>query len=218
VNLREIRNELIAVIEDPSYSTEDLNAAIYATYKHIFNIVDVPSLKSIGALDTNVGENYVSLSELVNGEFKGRIKRVLSDDITIFKDLEALHDYYGVDDWDDAGAVTGVAQEGTILWYQPIPATAQTISFIYYKNPPEFTDDDATPTYIPDDVMQRKLLVSGTAYGIMNAVEDADDYKVAAKSHYYFSFDEDNRDSGISQFRAFVAKQRVHHISNVWNY
>ncbi len=170
----------------------------------------MPDLKSIEALDTIEDQNYVNLSTITGG-FSGVLRRVVKEGIAIYPTLELMaSDYVG--NWDAAGEVEAVCLEGNILWYQKIPAAAESLMLILYENPDELEDDDDEPSTLPE-YLHKLLLVNGAAHFIYNEIEDGiEGEKVNTVVQFGFSFNENNRHSGIMKLRSHFAKRRVHHI------
>lgn len=216
----EMRSRLADVIQDESYSSADLNSYLYKAALRIAGEVLLPDFKRIGTVSTVAGQAWVSLSSMTGG-FSGRVTRFHKSTVVVYPNLESLvDDYAGTDNEDllEAGDVEAVAQEGNILWYQYVPATAESLTMTYYQNPPEFTDDNYEPPYLPG-YLHEKLLVNGAAFMIYNDIEDdLDDVKINRTVNYNESFNSDKRDSGINLLREWISRSRVPHISSRWSY
>lgn len=215
----EMRTRLADVIQDDSYSTDDLNSWLYQAALYIAGNVLLPDFKRIGTISTVAGQSWVSLTGLTGG-FSGRITRFHKSTIQQYANLELLIDEYaGTDNEDlsEAGAVEAVAQEGNILWYQYVPETAEDLTLTYYRDPPEFSSDAYEPSYIPA-YLHEKIFVKGAAYLIYNDIEDdLDDVKINRTVNYNESFNESKRDSGINKLREWISRARVPHISSRWS-
>jgi len=217
MKLEEILLEVKNLIQDDSFEDGYLISCINDTIKQVADEVNLPSLKCINTVDTVVGQNYASLTGISDG-FSGRLGGFITSDITIYHTLEDLLSNY-VPDIDQAGAVEGVALEGTILWYQKIPAVAQTLTFVCYKNPTILSTPSSTPPVDIHESLHRSLFVNGTAFNVYNLIEDGvEGEKVNTKSHFWQSFDLDNKHSGIVKLKESLARKRSHRISSIWNY
>jgi hypothetical protein len=220
MNRAQMRSALSDVIQDDSYSSDDLNSALYQAALYIAGAVLLPDFKRLGSISTTVGQPYTSLSSLTGG-FGGRIVKFHKAGIKICPSLEELVDSYaGLSDNEElttAGEVEAVAQEGNTLWYQYVPATAESLIVTYYRNPPEFSSDSYEPDYIPE-YLHRKIFVNGAAWLIYSDIEDdLDDVKINTTVNYNESFNEGKRDSGISKLREWIVRSRIPHISSAWD-
>ena len=217
MNLGEILDEVKILIDDDSFSDSTIIDYINNTIKWIGDEVNLPSLKGIDTVETVVSQNYALLTGLTDG-FSGRLVSCLSEDIIVYSSLEALMEDF-ISDIDMEGAVEGVALEGTILWYQKIPAAAETLTLIYYKNPTTLTAMSHTPPVDIHESLHRRLFVNGTAFFLYDLKEDGvEGEKVNANSQYYQAFEHRNKQSGMTLLKASLARKKVHRISSVWNY
>lgn len=216
MNRLQIRTEIENVIQDDSFSETTLNEYIEQAILYTTANADIPELKRIDTVDTILGQAYTSLSGLTGG-FSGKLRRVKNvegDAIKIFSDLALLMDEYPT--MDEEGDVEAVALEGSTLWYQDIPTATETLTCLYYKNPATLSLDTESPSDFPVH-LHRHLFVHGTAYMIYDQIEDGiEGEKVNTKAHFWLSFDERNRNSGIVKLREWLAKTRRHNISSSW--
>jgi hypothetical protein len=210
MNLEEIRDEVKIIIQDPDYSDDEIDKHINQALSYTAGLINLPDLKAIESVDTIVGQNYVNLST-VTGGFSGVLRRVVKEGIKIYPTLELLtSDYVG--NWDAAGAVEAVCLESNILWYQKIPAEAESLMLILYKSPAELEDDDDIPSDLPSS-LHKLLLVNGASFFIYNEIEDGiEGEKINTAVQFGFSFNEDNKHSGITKLKEHFARRRVHHI------
>ena len=216
MNRLEIRTEIENLIQDSSFSTDTLNDYINQAILYAGANVDIPELKGIDTVDTVLSQAYTTLSNLTGG-FSGRLRRVKDTDgnaISIFSDLALLMDAYPT--MDEAGDVEAVALEGSTLWLQKIPAAAETLTCLYYKNPTTPSADTESPSDFPTH-LHRQLFVYGSAWIIYDQIEDGvEEEKVNTKGQFWLSFDEGNRHSGIVKLREWISKTRRHNISSSW--
>ncbi len=216
MNLSQIRSALARLIQDTSYDDDDLDEAINKTLLYAGLLVQLPSLKRIDTIDTSTSNAYVSLTTLTGG-FKGNLRRVKNsdgEDISIYPSLDLLMDE---GDMDDEGDVEAVAVEGTVMWYRKLPATAETLTLMYYRSPSQLTGDSDSPDDFPE-ALHHKLFVNGTAWTIYDEIEDGiDEDKVNTKNQFWHSFDERNKHSGITKLKEWIARSRRHYISSTWD-
>ena len=217
MNLGEIVLEVENIVQDDTFDSGRITDYVNNTIKYIADRVNLPGLKGIDTVETELSQNYTSLTGLTDG-FSGRLVACLTEDIIIYPTLELLMaEYIGA--LDEAGDVEGIALEGNTLWYQKIPAAAETLTFVYYQSPTVMTETAHTPPADIPESVHRSLFVNGTAFLIYDQIEDAvEDKKVNAKSHFWQAFDTTNSTSGMSQLMAILARKKVHYISSVWNY
>jgi hypothetical protein len=216
MNRLEIRTEVENIIQDGSFSKTVLNGYINQAIAYAAAQVDIPELKRISTVDTIPGQAYASLSGLTGG-FSGKLGRVKNADgdaIEIFSTLDLLLDDYPT--MDEEGDVEAATLEGSSLWYQKIPDAAETLTCLYYKNPAILSADDESPSGFPTH-LHRQIFVHSTAYIIYDMIEDGvEGEKVNTKAHFWLSFDERNRHSGIIKLREWISKTRRHNISSSW--
>lgn len=220
MKISEMRSELADIIQDPSFSSDDLNSALYQAALYIAGVVLLPDFKRVGSISTVAGQPWVSLSGLTGG-FGGRISRFHKAGIKIYSCLEDLSENYSSEEDNEeltaAGEVEAVAQEGNLLWYQFVPETAESLILTYYRNPPAFSGDTYEPDYIPEH-LHYKIFINGAAYLIYSKIEDdLDDVKINRTVNYNESFNEDKRDSGILKLREWIVRTRIPHFTSRWS-
>ena len=110
------------------------------------------------------------------------------------------------------GLVVGaVVLEGSTLWYQYVPATAQSLRVYYTANPTSLSVDGDSPSHLPD-YLHRKLLVSGVARLVWELIEtDIEQPKVHTMFHMQ------NFEDGIVKLRDHLARHREHKITSYWS-
>lgn len=216
MNRLQLRTEIENIIQDVSFSETDINEYIDQSIAYTGANADIPELKRISTVSTIPDQAYASLSGLTGG-FSGKLRRVKNADgdaIEIFSDLALLMDEYTT--MDEEGEVEAVALEGSTLWYQDIPAEAETLTCLYYRNPAVLSSDSESPSDFPTH-LHRQLFVHGCAYLIYDQIEDGiEGEKVNTKAHFWLSFNEANRNSGIVKLREWIGKTRRHNISSSW--
>lgn len=219
MNRGQIRTALENEIQDPSYTSEQLNDFIHQAVLRTAGAVKLPDLKRLGSV-TTTGNAYATLSGL-SGGFSGRLSRVLNYDLDIYPSLEAMADKYasitGNENMNQSGVLEAAALEGSTFWYQYIPATPTVIPIIYYQNPPVLANDSAVPTYIPEE-LHYQMFVNGAAFLIYSQIEDGEgDTKVNMNYHFGMSFSWDNKHSGINELRAWVVRNSIPMGDGTWS-
>lgn len=216
MNLEEMRDELSLIVQDESYD-DKLDGYINQAVAFVAGQVLIPSHKRISTVDTIADQAYISLTGLTGG-FSGSLRRVFNaggDEMASYPSLELLMDDYPT--MVEAGDVESVALEGFTLWYQKIPAAPETLTVLYRINPATLSENSDVPSDFPSH-LHMNLFVHGGAYMIWNMKEDDDDTeKVNSNSHYYLSFDENNKKSGVVKFREWIGMRRRHYISSSWS-
>jgi hypothetical protein len=217
MNLEAIRNEVENLVDDQSYDADTIDRYINDTLAFAAGLVSLPTLKMIGVVDTVVGQAYMSAVP-ADSTFSGVLRRVKKADgkePRIYPDLERFLDDYTMD---NEGQVEAVCLEGSVLWYQKIPSTPETLTILYFKNPSPLSQDNDEPSDFPGHT-HRKLFVHGTAFTIFDQIEDGvEGDKVNTQSQFFHSFNSRNPDSGINKLREWLARTQPHHISSVWRY
>lgn len=205
--LSEIREEVKLAVNDPMFTDSMIDSYINTTYQEIVAACLVPELKGIDTVTTSTTEAFVALTG-VTGGFSGVLSRVYSstgESITIYPKLETLMDLTGT--LSEQGDIEAVALEGRILWYSPIPTTAEVLTLIYYKNPDPLTDNSDSPSSIPE-FLHRQILVNGAASLMFDTFEDGlDGLKVNTRAREMSKID------GLRKFREWLGKTRKHYIA-----
>jgi len=217
MKLDDMRKEVENLIDDNSFNTEEVVAKINEAVQYASGVVKIPSLKRVGSVTFTEDAYSVSLSSLTD-EIIGRITwAVLSTGkpLNILNGVEELLMFYPT--LDTPGVPKDIALENKTLWYHPMGN--YTASIVYYTCPALLVNKNDEPTSFPSH-LHRKLFVHGAAWMIFDQIEDGIEQpdKVNTKSHFYHSFNEDNKHSGIIKLKEWIAMNRVHHISSTWRY
>jgi hypothetical protein len=159
------------------------------------------------ASDSTAALYYTSMPS----NFSGKLLYIGKDDRDINQhNLQELVELFP--DMDTEGNVTDVAVEGSTLYYQGIPTTAETLVIIYRKNPTEMTSNTDEPDGIPE-LLHRKIIVCGAAMNIWNEIEDGIEgqkINTAVEKQFY--------DEGIALFHGFTRKRTRNSSRSVWRY
>jgi hypothetical protein len=212
VTLDEIRTEVMAIALEPSYDDSDYDRWINSAIQEVAGRVIIPDLKRINVISTSTTYAYVTLTTLTDG-FAGMLRRVRrtvsGDDVGIYAKLEELYDEYTT--WNEAGDVEAVALEGNYLWYQKLPAVAQSLTVMYTAVPPTLTLDADVPIF--PSHLHRKLCVHGAAKMIWDLIETD-----IEKPKTQTLVNETHFENGITQYREFLARGKRHNITSTWSY
>lgn len=211
-----MRKEVDNLVDDSSFSPEEVTSKINEAVQFASGMVKLPALKRVGSVTFTADSYSVSLNDLTD-ELIGKITwAVLSNgtELNILNGVEELLMSYP--SLDTLGAPKDIALEHKTLWYHPMGD--YTASIVYYTRPALLSKKDDSPTDFPDH-LHRKLFVHGAAHMIFDQIEDGiEGDKINTKSHFYHSFNEDNKNSGIIKLREWIAMNKVHHISSTWRY
>ena len=89
----------------------------------------------------------------------------------------------------ETGDVQFVAVKGNYLYYQGIPASAETLTVHYHRDPTEMTEEAHTPDGIPAH-LQDRLLINYTGKEILGMIEQAAKGKTLRGQKYEEKFQE----------------------------
>jgi hypothetical protein len=216
MKLEDMRKEVANLVDDESYSPEEVVAYINEAIQYASGLVKLPSLKRVGSVSLTADGYSVSLNNLTD-ELIGKLTwAVLSTgkELNILSGVEEMLMAYP--SLDKPGVPKDIALEHKTLWYHPMGDYSASI--IYYTRAALLAKTNETPSDFPE-FLHRKLFVHGAAWMIYDQIEDGiEGEKLNTKSHFYHSFHEDNKNSGIIKLREWIAMNRVHHISSTWRY
>ncbi len=211
MKLEKMRNLVIGIIEDSSYSPDVILENLNRALTHCYGVVDIPEFKRIFPVQTVTGQSYLYLNDQIDS-FGGRVKRVKYDGyaLRVYTSLEHMSDDY--DDISDTGDIEAVALEGRLLWYTKVPETATDLTVICYIHPEPLANNspDNILDWMPDHI-QQSILVNGAASYVFNEIEEEDSNKPVTKSY------ESKMEDGITDFRAWIAKNRQSRSYNYWS-
>ena len=163
-------NSIQAILQDEAFSEEILANKINAAVSGIaagIRMPDgqvsppLPDLFTMGAVTTSTTLPYVSLPAdyqrqvcVIVDSGGNRIYPPRSGDYYSFalflKQISNLNMM-------ETGSVYRVAVKGTKLYYQGIPAAAETLGIHYYKKPTDMVTDADTPEGIPEHLQERLI-------------------------------------------------------------
>jgi hypothetical protein len=198
------------LIEDKGYDSVTLTEKINNSLNFCCREVDVPDLKNVFTVSTSTSVGYVSLKEKIV-RFGGRVKRVKYDgaDLRRYTSLDEMLMNY--DDLETAGDIEAFCQEGQILWYVKIPETAISLLVLCYQAPTPLSVSNQEIGWMPDDDIEKKILVGGACAEIFDELEEEDSGKPVARRY------ESMRNEGIMELRAWISKNRQNISYSCWS-
>jgi len=173
---RELIERVREKIHDASYTPAMILARLNKGVGRIAGMVDLPDLKSSDTVETTT-DPYVALPSTAGNVFHRKEKSLFfvssqGQDIEI-NIMESWIKF--LEKWptlDEAADVRDVCVRGSRLYYQPIPATADTLDLHFFRRPVDMTaNSDDEPDGIPED-LQEDLLVSFACWDIYSDIED----------------------------------------------
>jgi hypothetical protein len=169
MNFSELQREVKAAIGDQSPAILiSVGDFVNEACGQVAEETEPPKLKEAFTVTTVTSDNHLDLSSSFSGKLTIASLGV-DGDLNIVANLEALMSRYpGLA---DVGTPESVAVEDTVLYYQPIPATATSIYCVGYMKPDELVEDTDTPTWIPD-FLHRECLVYKAAELAYTIIED----------------------------------------------
>jgi hypothetical protein len=112
----------------------------------------------------------------------------------------------------ESGDIEYLTLEGGILYYQPIPTVAVSITCIGYKLPDTLVNDADTPSFIPS-YLHRETIVNKAAQIIFTRIEDGIDVdKVNTKVY------EGLYNIGLNKYKAYISRRRPVNAQSNWDY
>lgn len=165
----EISTEVLKIVINEDFSVTDVMSYMNKGLKEIAGTVLLPKLLETDiVIDTVVDTAYASMPDT----FMRSLHYCYSEDryrqIKIYDDVRLL--YRKFSQLDLGGSVVGVARGGDRLYYQRIPASAETLRIHFYKYPTILTAVDDSPDCLPEFLV-RPLMVSYVAKEMFSLVE-----------------------------------------------
>lgn len=209
MNYSEIQREVKALLMDQSptllVTIPDLvNEAI----GQIAEEVRFPELRQVSSVTTSTTTYYVNMPTT----FSSRLKYAGNSDgeYEILDELTELIKKYPA--LDEVGDIEFVVCEGGILYYQPIPSTAETITCVGYHTPSLLVNDTDTPSFIPF-FLHREAIVNRVVSNAYNIIEDGMEAdKVNTK--LFMSLAE----VGLNRVREYISRRRSVVSKSNWDY
>jgi hypothetical protein len=177
--------------------------------QNIAEEIKFSELKQVTSAVTDPSRNYVNLS----ATFSSRLKYAGNSD-GAYKILdggleELIKLYPGLD---EVGDIEYVTLEGRVLYYQPIPSVATTITCIGYHSPAVLVNAADTPSFIPS-WLRREAIVNTAAAILYSRIEDGVEVeKINSKIFRNLA------EVGMHKIRAYVSRRRPVVSQSNWSY
>lgn len=209
MNFSELQREVKSIVGDQSPTIlltipDAINEAVAQTAED----VRFPELRQVSTVTTSISNYYVNMPV----GFTGRLKYAGNSEgaYTILDELADLIAIYPT--LAESGAVEYVVCEAGILYYQPIPAVAVSITCIGYSTPAVLVNDTDTPSFIPE-FLHREVLVNKAAAVCYNIIEDGvEGEKVNTRMFSMLA------EVGVNRVREYISRRRSVTSKSVWSY
>lgn len=201
---RELIELVAGNIHDSSYSHPMILARINKGVGRVAGMIDLPDLKSDDTVETSTENPYVPLPSTEGNVFHKKKNSLFyaasqgqEKEVNIMESwIKFLRKYPNLD---EAGDVVDACVRGDRLYYQPIPATADTLDLHFFRRPVAMRIETADePDGIPED-LQEDLLVNFASWDIYKEIEDDDTGKTPNTNKYFNLFGQ-----AIAELKAFV--------------
>lgn len=160
--LSELREIVRAMLRDTAYSASTIDRLLNQCVNELSSMFQLPKLKTSGTLTTSTTLPYVTLptdyQKDVYQVYCGTEDRLA----VISKSWADFVSRYSDDNMLQAGNVYEVCVAGPRLYYQYIPASADTLTIYYYRMPTAMASDGDVPDGVPD-TLQEILLTNYAA-------------------------------------------------------
>lgn len=205
MNLSELIDEVEIVLDDTSFTSSIPDWINWAIAQAIDD-ANVPGFKEIISVSTVLATAYANLPS----DCTGRILFVGDGTSSIpIVSLDELLEMYP--DFDNEGDVAAVAIEGSLIYYQEIPSTAQLLTILHRRSPALLEDDEDEPEGIPLH-LQRAVIVPKAASVGFDLIEDGvEGEKVNTNAQII------NYNKGLYSLREWVAKRIRHNSRSIWS-
>jgi hypothetical protein len=199
MNFSELQRELKGLLMDQSNTIlasvpDYINEAV----QQVAEEVRLPELRQVSSITTSTSTYYVNMPS----GFSSRLKYCgdSTGEYTILDTLEELIRLYP--SLDEDGDISYVVCEGSILYYQPIPAVAKVLTCIGYHTPATLVNDTDTPSFIPD-FLHRATVVNMAAANAYAAIEDGIEKEKVNTAVFTMLGQQ-----GINKVREYVSRRR----------
>lgn len=164
------------VVQDSSYSDDDILGYINKGILEISGRIDIPELRTSDTVTAGTTDNYVSLPS--NYQKKCSAVIHVADERRIDKPNE-LYNYHrfivrNPVPSGTGGSVSDVAIRGNTLFFDPVPSSEETLRLEYMRKPATLTNDGSSTDEVEaiPPHLQQALLVPFAAKEIFNLIED----------------------------------------------
>jgi len=160
------------IIDDPSYTNDDIGERLNEGMLEIAGEHLLPQLRTSSTVSTSTTNPYVSLPSNFHRHlfhvYSSTQNTVIAKGERIYHLSRLIKAYPGLD---STGSIAKLALSGRTLYYQPKPASADTLTLWYYRKPVEMSANTDEPDGLPVHV-HRKLLVNYVAREIFDELEE----------------------------------------------
>ena len=211
MTFRELISELVLLVDSgteeiddkaPSYINEALVAITQAP------ALILPSLKTVGTIDTVLGQNYVTFTTGYDSQL--RRAYVNGNKISVKNSLETLFDKYN-GDINKEGSVEAIALEGNILWYCNTPSVVETITFLGVKKPDLLIQPTDENLDIPSH-LHRWTILPYAAELMFKELEQGEEEKAVNTS-----VQKETWEQGVQKLRYWVTARTQNKAMGIWD-
>lgn len=211
MTFKEMQDEVLSLLMDQSPNIiagvpDYINTAV----QQIAEDIKFAELRQVSSVTTSISTYYVNMPTT----FSSRLQYAgdANGKYTILDRLIDLVELYP--SLDESGDIEYVVCEGGVLYYQPIPTTAVSVTCIGYHVPDTLVSDSDTPSFIPN-YLQREAIVNKAAsigYSIIEAGVESEKDKVNTRVFSGLA------EIGINKIRAYVSRRRPVVGTTNWRY
>ena len=208
MNLEELTDEVEITLQDTSFNAKLVGWVNDAVDK-IIDEANVPGFKSIITVDTVLSKAYANLPSDCSGRilYAGNSSKELEGGVVSLEELLEIYPGFA-----DAGDVVHIAIEGSLMYYQYIPAVAQTITLLHRRKPTRMILDDDEPEGIPEH-LHREVIVPKAAEIGFSLIEDGIEGEKVNTISQGITYRK-----GLYAVREWVAKRIPHRTRSIWSH
>lgn len=190
MTLSEIEEEVKDCIHDVDSGIEldaSLTGIINDALEEISESTEMVTLRKMNVIQIDTTAPY----SIMPSDFSGRLVYVGNSDgpITVLKGgLKELIDLYPA--LDETGeTIQYVAIENKLMYYQPIPSAAVSLTVLYYGSPPKLISKDGVPDWLPE-YLHRGLVVNKAVELKFRKIEEGIEGEMVNTAKYRGYFEE----------------------------
>ena len=170
MTLNELVQKVQTAIQDPSFSEAQITGYINRGLFEVAGAVQLPELYKFESITTDVDNPFTALPSdfmrdvvfIHSQKNGGRLTVEVSH-------IKFLKLYPGLDR--TGGGIARASVKGSMLFYQPVPSTPDTLTVHYHRKPDMLAEGSDEPDCLPAH-LQEALLVSFAAWKIFSLIED----------------------------------------------
>jgi len=165
-----LRDEVILLVDDAAVATDAIvDSKLNEGLGDVAGRVLLPNLETNDTIDTDSNNNVSMPDDFHRHLSPWAHSTTHNRRIKVYKSLPQLLKWFGTIDL--AGSVCGIARQGASIYYQRIPASAETIMLNYFKYPTTMSADTDEPDCLPAH-LHSKLLVNYACWQLFKRIED----------------------------------------------